>query len=100
MPFGDGTGPLGRGPMTGRRAGYCAGYGVPGYMNRGFGRGYGWGRGRWGGAGPAWDYAPGWAAPAPLSREQEVDLLKAQAKDLENALQRINDRLDALQQES
>ena len=26
MPFGDGTGPLGLGPMTGRGAGYCAGY--------------------------------------------------------------------------
>jgi len=33
MPFGDGTGPAGLGPMTGRAAGYCAGYGVPGYMN-------------------------------------------------------------------
>jgi hypothetical protein len=39
--------------MTGRAAGYCAGYSVPGYMNprcgycRGYGRGYGrgWGRG-------------------------------------------------------
>ncbi len=33
MPFGDGTGPMGLGPMTGRAAGYCAGYSVPGYMN-------------------------------------------------------------------
>ncbi len=33
MPFGDGTGPAGMGPMTGREAGYCAGYSVPGYMN-------------------------------------------------------------------
>jgi len=70
MPFGDGTGPAGLGPMTGRAAGFCAGYPVPGYMNpavggavfygagyrmpysgwgrRGFGRGFGrgWGRGR------------------------------------------------------
>ncbi len=52
MPGGDGTGPGGMGPMTGRAAGYCAGYPVPGYMNPipggygyGFGRG-GWGRGR------------------------------------------------------
>ncbi len=45
MPFGDGTGPLGRGPGTGRGGG------------RGFGRGGGSGRGRMGGnrpgAGPA-----------------------------------------------
>jgi hypothetical protein len=51
MPRGDRTGPAGAGPMTGRAAGYCAGYSVPGYINprRGYGRGYGrgWGRG-WG----------------------------------------------------
>jgi hypothetical protein len=33
MPGGDGTGPVGSGPMTGRAAGFCAGYPVPGYMN-------------------------------------------------------------------
>ena len=31
MPLGDGTGPGGMGPMTGRAAGYCAGYPVPGF---------------------------------------------------------------------
>jgi len=47
MPGGDGTGPAGMGPMTGRAAGYCAGYGMPGFMNPIPGRGYwGWGRGR------------------------------------------------------
>jgi len=78
MPRGDGTGPMGSGPRTGRAAGYCAGYSVPGYMNpvpgRGFwGRGRGWsayGRGRGGGGGRGggrgwrnWFYAtgmPGW----------------------------------------
>lgn len=72
MPGGDRTGPMGLGPMTGRAAGYCAGYPVPGYMNpyagrgawgRGyFGRGRGFGRG--GGRGRRnWYYAtglPGW----------------------------------------
>ncbi len=33
MPFGDGTGPAGMGPMTGRAAGFCAGFPTPGYMN-------------------------------------------------------------------
>lgn len=33
MPGGDGTGPMGMGPMTGRGAGYCAGNDVPGYAN-------------------------------------------------------------------
>ena len=65
MPRGDGTGPMGMGPMTGRAAGYCAGFGVPGYMNagpgfgyrralgRGFGSGYGFGGGRGWGRGAA-----------------------------------------------
>ena len=33
MPRGDGTGPAGMGPMTGRAAGYCAGYSTPGFSN-------------------------------------------------------------------
>jgi len=33
MPRGDGTGPAGQGPMTGRATGYCAGYNMPGYAN-------------------------------------------------------------------
>ncbi|MBP8912835.1 MAG: DUF5320 domain-containing protein, partial [Phycisphaerae bacterium] len=45
MPGGDGTGPVGMGPMTGRGVGYCAGYPTPGYMIGGVGRGF-WGRGR------------------------------------------------------
>jgi len=62
MPLGDRTGPLGMGPITGRAAGYCAGYSVPGYMNPIYGRVpyggyYGVGRGgypRGGGRGRAW----------------------------------------------
>jgi len=49
MPRGDGTGPMGLGPMTGRAAGYCAGFPVPGFMNPMGGRlglGLGLGRGR------------------------------------------------------
>lgn len=38
MPRGDGTGPAGMGPMTGRAAGYCAGFPVPGYVNSAGGR--------------------------------------------------------------
>ncbi|MGI6114460.1 MAG: DUF5320 domain-containing protein, partial [Mahellales bacterium] len=46
MPGGDGTGPMGMGPMTGRGAGFCAGFQVPGYMNPTGGWGIGSGRGR------------------------------------------------------
>lgn len=34
MPGGDRTGPWGLGPRTGRRAGFCSGYRMPGFMNR------------------------------------------------------------------
>jgi hypothetical protein len=74
MPAGDGTGPIGMGPRTGRGAGYCSGYDVPGWANPmpGFGQGRGWAGywGRGGGRGGGgrgrrnWYYAtgvPGWA---------------------------------------
>jgi len=44
MPRGDGTGPAGMGSMTGRAAGYCAGYTVPGFANPSGGRFAGAGR--------------------------------------------------------
>ena len=122
MPGGDGTGPLGMGPMTGRAAGFCAGYGMPGYTNpipgRGFGMGFGRGRGFWGGGGRGWRnrfYAtglPGWAgagvpygapyatpyATAP-TKEQELEALKGQAEYFENAMGDIRKRLQELETE-
>ncbi len=65
MPGGDRTGPAGMGPMTGRAAGFCAGYPVPGYANPvgGRGMGMGWGRGRGFGRGFGWGRA-GYGLPA------------------------------------
>ena len=114
MPRGDGTGPAGMGPMTGRAAGFCAGFGVPGYANpvggRGFwGRGRGMGRGRgfgWARAGycwPAWGravnpYAYGAAPVAPkLTVQQELDELKGQAEYLEDSLGGIKKRIEELE---
>ncbi|PMP86778.1 MAG: hypothetical protein C0174_00595, partial [Thermodesulfobium narugense] len=47
MPRGDGTGPLGQGPMTGRGLGYCSDNTLPGFAAAGYriGRGF-FGRGR------------------------------------------------------
>jgi len=58
MPRGDGTGPAGMGPMTGRAAGYCAGYPVPGFVNPYGGRRLGSGYAPYGG--PYAAGAPGW----------------------------------------
>jgi hypothetical protein len=57
MPRGDRTGPMGMDAMTGRAAGYCGGFGMPGYTNPDHGRGVGIGfeRGRgFGGGGRRW----------------------------------------------
>jgi hypothetical protein len=125
MPGGDGTGPAGLGPMTGRAAGFCAGYPAPGYMNPIGGRGYwGWGRGfRGGGRGwRNWYYAtglPGWARAgygwpaggavagqyasggtpyAPdLTAQKELDALKGQAEYFEDALDGIKKRIEELE---
>jgi hypothetical protein len=129
MPAGDGTGPMGMGPMTGRAAGYCAGFGAPGYANpvRGRGFGMGWGRGGgWGGGWgrgrgwrnmyyatglPGWarfGYAPAWGQPAavaygpyaaPPTPEQEVDFLKGQAEWMKEQLDAISQRIAELEQE-
>ena len=125
MPGGDGTGPMGLGPMTGRAAGYCAGYSTPGYMNAIPGRGgfgfAGFGRVRGGGRGRRnWYYAtgmPGWARAAygmpafggavnpwgnyPYAQEltsgQETQMLKEQADILKQQLKDIQSRIATLE---
>ena len=125
MPRGDGTGPGGAGPMTGRAAGYCAGYSMPGFMNPVGGRGY-WGWGRGGGRGwrnrfwatgmpgwvragygtGAWGWGPGaygpWAGgPAQgVTTEQELAGLRQHAEQMQNALGEINNRIQQLEQGS
>jgi len=117
MPRGDGTGPMGMGPMSGRGAGFCAGYGVPGYVNRGPGIGMGMGMGRGGGRGRRhWYYATGltgwqraamfqpgpwggYGVPAGVptaSPAQQLDGLKNQAEMLEEELQAIRKQIEEL----
>ena len=59
MPGGDRTGPLGTGPRTGRAAGFCVGYDVPGYANPGSGYGFRGGFGRGSGYGGGFGYGRG-----------------------------------------
>ncbi len=110
--------------MTGRAAGCCAGYRVPGFANPVSGQGFGYrGRGRGGGFGRRnWYYAtgaPGWArasagypafgrvpacgvprgaafGQAPPA-EQELDYLKTQAEYLEEALEDVRERIQELE---
>lgn len=125
MPGGDRTGPLGMGPRTGRGAGFCRGYGMPGFANsmfsggRGFGRGFGsggghgrrnryyatglpgWARG-WGypyGYGNEWDIPtrPGRTAE---TKADEVAFLKEEALLLSDTLRDINKRIEELERKS
>ena len=116
MPKGDGTGPRGLGPMTGRAAGYCAGYPIAGFMNayvgrpglgfgygRGFGRGLGrgYGRGFW----PIYPYPI--ASPMPYGGgfyqpaaepKQEMEMLAEEANALKEQLEAINKRITELEE--
>ncbi len=114
MPRGDGTGPMGMGAMTGRAAGLCAGYAVPGYANSlagrgfamGFGRGMGMacGRGRgFAGRGFGWRsmaYAAPYGTAAQFQApdpELEKQILMNQAKAVESELESIKKRLSELE---
>ena len=124
MPGGDGTGPTGMGPMTGRAAGYCAGSAVPGFVNVPGGRGFRGGGGGRGGRGrrnrfyatgstgrqrtavgmPAFGGGPvasaaqtrPEASPA-ASREQELDVLRLQTEHFTSVLDGIGKRIEELE---
>ncbi len=110
MPRGDMTGPWGRGPMTGRGAGYCGGYPRPGFANvggRGFGLGRGFGGGwrsrqsAWGGPGPGW--GPGFYGPVEpygANPETEGAMLTEAASALQSQLDQVKKRLADLEGEN
>ncbi len=109
MPRGNGTGPVGIGPMTGIVAGYCAGYGMPGYGNParrgGFRMGGGQMRGRRGACGRrsmydspgGMSYRRGAMTPFTMqASEDEKQVLQRQAEILQSRLNEIKGRLDEL----
>jgi hypothetical protein len=115
MPRGDGTGPAKMGPMTGRTAGYCAGYITPGFANpqvgaarRGGAFSGGFARGRrhrnmyYATGLPGWarfdPYADAGAVPNPpdYSAEDEIAQLKEQAQILKEQLDDISARISQM----
>ena len=109
MPRGDGTGPMGMGPMTGRGAGYCNSSTSPDYANPvGFAGKFGCGFGRGRGYRNMFRMTgiPGWARYAsPAFRGgdsaafDEKEFLNNQAEFLENQLQQVKKRLSNLNEE-
>jgi len=108
MPRGDGTGPMGAGPMTGGARGFCnsgnAGYprqfSRRGFLGRGFGRGYGMsGMGR--GTGRGFNAAPSaYSYGHPSTKEDELRWLSEQSGSLKTELDRINNRINELKETS
>lgn len=123
MPGGDRTGPLGFGPMSGRAAGYCAGYPVPGYahpwggrMGMGFRRGFGRGAGRGFRRGAFLGYpvhpscaavpsiypmyGPAYPYQGTMDSKQEMDLLQSEAEDIKAELEAVQKRIAELEKET
>ncbi len=126
MPGGDGRGPRGFGPMTGRATGYCAGFDIPGCVNfigqKIFKR---WGGGRRGFRNQFYETGmPGWQRTGrnddPMynkysfqaqrqdmsynnqyapTKEQELDILKNQSEYLKNEISNVNKRINELEGE-
>ncbi len=109
---GDGTGPLGQGPLTGRGAGYCAGYSTPGYLNRDVGRGGVWRTGvRGGGRGnrnffnttglARWQRSADLQTAAPaqpgVSREQRLQQMRTRADILKAQMESLNNQIKAVE---
>ena len=123
MPAGDGTGPAGMGPGTGRGMGYCGGYDAPGWASPGPGRGYygrggrgmrgggmgGYGAGRGGGwrwrdpyyaarspAVPRWGPPPAVAYGAPYGAPYEPPSQGQEVEMLRDEAAWLKEQLDAI----
>lgn len=104
MPFGDGTGPRGLGPMTGRQGGICAGYAAAGRANFGSawvcrGGGRRW-RNRYYATGlTGWQRGDtGWMSAGPsFSPDLELATLKTQAENLTRSLDGIRKQIVTLE---
>ncbi len=101
--------------MTGRAAGYCAGYGAPGYANgmpgmgrgrggmgRGMGRRRGWGPpvAPYGPAAPMPPAPPAYAPYPQPTAEQELAALKQQAEAMRQGLDDIQSRITNLEKDA
>ena len=91
MPRRDGTGPMGQGPLSGRRTGACSGQGKgqgAGGMGKGMGRGAGQGFGQ--GMGPGNRGSVTSQGSEPLAKEE----LLQEKKMLQQRLEMINKHLE------
>ena len=82
MPQGDRTGPMGQGPSTGRRLGFCAGFNSPGFANYGFGGGFGRGFRRR-------RFRSQCTPPFRYNKDEEKKALQEELKEIQNRLKEL-----------
>ena len=87
MPRGDGTGPTGKGPMTGRGMGYCIKEGETGESSY-IGGGTMEGIRRWFGRGRCRNFSP--VVPDKAMLEKEKTFLLGRLKSLEKELEKMD----------
>ena len=83
MPYGDRTGPEGRGSRTGRGLGYCSGNNAPGFASRGRG----------------WRFRGFPQTPArtvELTDQEQAKILEAEKTEISKRLKAIGDKLKEL----
>lgn len=101
MPYGNGTGPNGFGPMTGRGQGVCAGNNAAGCYSAGRGLGLGRGRGGHGrGCGMGRRFGMSYRADAPMTAlAAPVQPLTSDEEltGIDNAVAALKRQLDALE---
>jgi hypothetical protein len=109
MPGFNRSGPMGTGPMTGGRRGLCGGaYGRPDAVGGGYDRGLGlglrrcYGRGRgFGYAGPGgYPYPRAFGPATPVSRPDEIAMLRAEANAMQASLESVQNRIAELEKEA
>lgn len=111
MPGLDRSGPMGAGPMTGGRRGTCGraggaydrpvygggyGYGRGMAFRRGFGRGRGYG---FGPAAGGYPYPQAYGTGYPVSKTDEMEMLRADAEAMRQSLDAIQRRISELEKE-
>ena len=107
MPGGNKTGPDGRGPMTGRRMGYCNDNEHPGSFNsnsnrsfgfgRGGGRGFGRGYGRGRGDGFQYRFGNGFRYGNRLFSDSSAEIFSDKSQ-IENEIRIVKDHLSGLEE--
>jgi hypothetical protein len=103
MPGGDRTGPVGAGPMTGRRLGFCVGNDEPGaFYSRGYGFGRGSGMGYRRGFGSRSGHRFMWhSEPVPVYEKDPINekkYLEREIEDLKEHLSILENRLSKLKE--